>query len=105
MNSRRSLTAPLRRGLLAGFAAAGALAVTTPTGAVDEKVIVQPLISLTQFVGNGDNSDVGGCALFDGCHSSVLSGLTVDEIPPQAGSVLVGFDYFSFNQGDVCPCS
>jgi hypothetical protein len=95
----------LRPGLLAGLAVIGACALTSPAAAVHEKIMVRPMISLTQFVGAGDHSDVGGCALFDGCHTSILSGLTLPEIPPQAGAVLVGFDYFSFSQGDVCPCS
>jgi hypothetical protein len=95
----------LQTALLVGLAAVGAGALAGPAAAVHEKIVVRPIISLTQLVGAGDNSDVGGCALFDGCGSSVLSGLIVPEIPPQAGAVLVGFDYFSFKQEDVCPCS
>jgi hypothetical protein len=102
---RKPRRASLRTGLLAGLAALGAGALAGPAAAVHEKIVVRPMISLTQFVGAGDDSDVGGCALFDGCNASVLSGLIVPEIPPQAGAVLVGFDYFSFKQEDVCPCS
>jgi hypothetical protein len=105
MPSRHTIASQSRRGITIVGLAAAAFATPTRADTVRVKKTVQPAILLTTYAGRGELSDdFGTCALFQGCHAGP-DGLDVTGIPPQPGTVVVGFNNFVFDSNATCLCS